>query len=155
MDPALHFALAVQQWLGPDLTRWRSIVITELSDILDESVNEDSEWYQGLSTHIRAAYALPSTGSFVRVPTFVHLPQQTGYEGSESLQNDLYNGFPMLGRLAAGVGWHIREDSLYKDPLPIEKFYPANKQYIEESCNSRHHSEHAQCMLDELLAEHK
>ena len=133
MDPTLHFALAVQCWVGHDIIRIRKLVVEELQTMLEDMQEETDDWHANLTTHVQQAYTIKETNKvdkIVQVPAFVQLLKMTNYPKLHELQQDLYTGFEMLGPIHEGVNWHQRSDGRYSTPTPLEEFYQQNKTHF-------------------------
>ena len=114
MNPTLHFALAIQKWLGPDIIRVRQEVIKELTELIEDMHEATQDWFTSLPDHVQQAYTINETTrakKIVQVPAFIRLLQMTKYPQLEELRAELYEGFEMLGNI------HDQQDGIYKFAL--------------------------------------
>eukprot|EP00971_Amphidinium_carterae_P337910 6474995-Amphidinium_carterae.1 len=71
------------------------------------------------------------------------------------LRDDLLNGFTLLGSMHEGVGWPIRADSKYTEPISMEVLLKVNRSYLDGLLSNQRHDQHWQQLLAELHKEHE
>ena len=71
-----------------------------------------------------------------------------------TLDQELSDGFPMMGPLTPGLGWPLRTDDNYKHPRSRDQFQQHNTTYTND-CLQRRADQHAPGMLAEILKSSK
>ena len=109
--------------------------------------------YTEAPEHIRNVYFDKKHDQITQIPILLKLLEITGFPGLTDLQDDLVNGFEVLGELHAGCGWNPRMDDKYSFPIDRDAFRRINQSYVKEKLKKNHVDQHWQVMLDELLQE--
>ena len=78
---------------GPDITRWRRLVLDEVAEMKEDMRDEIDEWYSSLPDFVRRAYK----ESQLCVPLFIALLRKFGYPDADQLEIHLSKGFWMRG----------------------------------------------------------
>ena len=93
----------------------------------------------------------------IRRPTQVlvllELLRRLGYPDLAALEEDMTDGFQMLGDIRPGPGWSARDDGRYQNPIDMEELRRINADYVRAKVASRRPDEHAEKLLQELIAE--
>ena len=120
---------------------------------MDDMQEETTDWFSARPRHVQSAYQ--HEHSVTQIPVLIHLLRLLNYPQTETLYRGLSHGFPLMGELAPGVNWYVRQDQKYIDPTPIPEFSTKNRQYINEKLLQDRVDEHWEIMLDEIIAEVK
>ena len=90
-----------------------------------------------------------------QIPILVQLLQQLQYPHTHILNEELSQGFQLLGRLQPGLQWHVREDNKYKQPRDIQELRQHNREYIQHKLTHAHVDAHWEMMANEIAGEVK
>ena len=153
LEPGLQNTVDVIHRLFGDIPRLRAEVVEEIRDVIFNYEDITTEWWAGLSTHVREVYDHREDQNITQVPVLLHLLHECGYPGLQDMSMDLNEGFDILGPQHPGVGWQPRLDGRYATPLDIDTFLKVNKDHITSRIKSRHVDKHWEVMLDEILAD--
>ena len=153
LPPGILQAIQLQQRWRHDLDRIRLQVVQEISEWVGMASDETQSWWSDLPEHIRNVYFDKKHDQVTQIPILLKLLELTGFPGLTDLQDDLVNGFEVLGELHAGCGWNPRMDDKYSFPIDRDAFRRINQSYVKEKLRKNHVDQHWQVMLDELLEE--
>lgn len=83
-----------------------------------------------------------------QIPALIQLLHKLQYPHADILNQELSNGFPLLGRLQPGLQWHVREDNTYKQPQTIQELRDYNRNYILRKLETAHVDSHWEMMAE-------
>ena len=148
------------QWL-PLWQHWRRVVpemryavakeVEQLVSDLDDSVQK---WYFGLKPHVQKAYCAKDRACSVQVPVIRHLASIFGW-GDMDIFDELTEGFPLLGSLRPGLGWRLRDDARYSEPIPITEFWQENLKVVQRKLQQQRVDPAWEIMAAEIAADVK
>ena len=90
---------------------------------------------------------------FTQIPTLIHILDSIQYPHTQQLQQELSQGFTLLGHLHPGLNWHVRTDSKYTSPTSIETLRQHNRTYIHKKLQSNQVDPHWHLMANEIATE--
>jgi len=90
-----------------------------------------------------------------QIPTLIHILDSIHYPHTKQLQQELSQGFSLLGNLHPGLNWHVRTGSKYTCPTSIETLRQHNRVYIHKKLQQNHVDPHWQLMATEIATEVK
>ena len=106
-----------------------------------------------LPQHVHHAYT--TAGGTTQVPMFIHLLKQIQYPQANILEQELTQGFKLMGQLQPGTNWYIRTDQKYLQPRSSEQFADHNQQYVLRKLAFPRVDDHYEFMLAEIVQEVK
>eukprot|EP00435_Cladocopium_sp_Y103_P018282 s257_g4.t1 len=110
--------------------RWHPINAEDLED-------RTNRWWKDLPSHVAKVYYDDEHRQIAQIPLLLHLLQLTGMPGLSDLQEDLTQGFQVLGILNPGAGWLPRMDQKYEFPVHSDVFKSQNKHYTLAKLRSK------------------
>ena len=110
-----------------------------------------SSWFQQIPPHCQLAYQ--QTDMITQIPTLIHILDSIQYPHTRQLQQELSQGFTLLGNLHPGLNWHVRTDSKYTCPTSIETLRQNNRAYIHKKLQQNHVDPHWHLMATEIATE--
>ena len=153
LDPALE--LTLQRLLKYDpanLHSFRERVLRDIRLRKAELRQSTEQWFQSLPTHVQQAYLLPD-GDVVQVPLFIELLRGCSYPATETLEEALSRGFPVLGRIEPSPGWRPRLDDKYDHPISDAAFTNLNNDYVNQKLRQGRVDSEWETWLQEVLQE--
>ena len=145
--------MARQRQLGNRPPDWRRAILQDLDDLIDELAEQTTDWFRQRPAHIQATYGQEwATNGIVQIPALLALLQRLHCPQVNVLEDELSNGFTMMGTLTPGLGWPAREDSHYQNPITTDQFRPLNRDHALR-CLQRPPDQHWETMLNEILAD--
>ena len=150
LDPSLCWAINQSQCL-PNIQQIRQSVIAELRQLVAEQQETTASWFQQIPPHCQLAYQ--QTDMITQIPTLIHILESIQYPHTRQLQQELSQGFALLGNLHPGLNWHVRTDSKYTCPTSIETLRQNNRAYIHKKLQQNHVDPHWQLMATEIATE--
>jgi hypothetical protein len=121
--------------------------------LIEEFQVETDLWYRNLKPHIQKAYKNPANGYLTQVPVLLHILQKLQYPGTGLLQQELNEGFQMIGHMNPGVGWPTRTDSKYQNPRTLTELREFNHDYVWDQLLNRKVDKHVDVLASEIAAE--
>ena len=149
IEPSMQFALEKLKRLGPEVHRFRSIVLQEIEDMAESLADLSSRWKSSLLPEIRAGYG----DAIVNAPLFASLLRDIDYPDAAPLFKELTAGFQLIGPVAQGVGWP--DKPALAAPCPMAEFLNKNETYVKRRLAARKPADHHDTMLAELLNDTK
>ena len=151
IDPTLNWALDIQKHL--DMPTIRTKVINEIQTMIQQQEEETTHWHLSLPAHCQIAYK--QKHMITQIPVLIQLLQKLQYPHTHIFDQELSQGFQLLGRLQPGLQWHVRDDNKYKQPRDIEELRQHNREYIQKKLTQPHIDTHWEFMAEEIAAEVK
>jgi len=127
IDPTLNWSLDMQKHL--DMPTIRKKVIDEIQTMIRQQEEETTHWHNSIPTHCQIVYK--QSDMITQIPVLIQLLQKLQYPHTYILNQELSQGFQLLGRLQPGLQWHVREDNKYKQPRDINDLRQHNREYIQ------------------------
>lgn len=153
IPPGMQQTIQLQRLWCSDLHRIRHEVVAEIAQLITDSSDDTTEWWNTLPDHIQQVYYDPTHNQITQIPIFLQLLQMAGYPGLSDLTTDLLQGFEILGELHPGCGWNPRHDDRYNFPISHEAFSKMNRNYVLDKLRKNSVDPHWKTMFDELLEE--
>ena len=154
VDPSLAYCLEMYEQIGQEVVQWRKLVCEDLKALVEDMHDETMRWVEQLPQHVHEVYVDQNTGQpQVQMPTLIHILRLLEYPDVDVIQKELTLGFPMLGRMTKGAGWHKREDDHYSSPKPVEEFMRENDEYIQQFVATRSPDDMWSTLLVEIETE--
>ena len=151
LDPSIHYALKHQQTAPHHLVQWREAVLNSLDEIIEESQQITEHWLDTCPSHTQRLYRQEwAPHGTVQIPTLIQILQWLDFPQANQIQQELTQGFQMLGDLTPGVGWPRREDSNYQNPICMAELFKTNAAYIQQKSHQTH-SRHWAILLQDIL----
>ena len=150
LDPSLCWAINQSRCL-PNIQQIRQAVTTELRLLVEEQQETTTSWFQQIPPHCQLAYQ--QTDMITQIPTLIHILDSIQYPHTQQLQQELSQGFTLLGHLHPGLNWHVRTDSKYTCPTSIETLRQHNRTYIHKKLQLNHVDPHWHLMANEIATE--
>ena len=91
--------------IGPDIARWRTDVLSEISDLVADLV---PDWASSLPSHVAEAYSAKGSRPLA-APVIRVLLDAIRFPGAAVLEHELTYGFPAIGPMPLGMGWPSRD----------------------------------------------
>ena len=110
-------------------------------------------WHHSLPVHCQIAYK--QKHMITQIPVLIQLLQKLQYPHTHIFNQELSQGFQLLGRLQPGLQWHVRDDNKYKQPRDIDELRQHNREYIQKKLTQAHIDAHWELMAEEIAAEVK
>ena len=151
IDPTLNWALDIQKHL--DMPTIRTKVIDEIQTMIQQQEEETTHWHHSLPVHCQIAYK--QKHMITQIPVLIQLLQRLQYPHTHIFNQELSQGFQLLGRLQPGLQWHVRDDNKYKQPRDIDELRQHNREYIQKKLTQAHIDTHWELMAEEIAAEVK
>jgi hypothetical protein len=107
--------------LKHDIGAWRTCIIIDISDFVDEWEDETCLWFQNLAPHVQHAYWCNKSERAAQIPALMHILKRLNLPDWDTLSAELNLGFAMPGKLAPGAGWRMRTDNKYSFPITMKK----------------------------------
>ena len=126
IDPTLNWSLDIQRHL--DMPTIRKKVIEEIQTMIQQQEEETIHWHNSIPTHCHIAYK--QSHMITQIPVLIQLLKKLQYPHTYIFNEELSQGFQLLGRLQPGLQWHVREDNKYKQPRDINELRQHNREYI-------------------------
>ncbi|CAE7231016.1 unnamed protein product [Symbiodinium sp. CCMP2592] len=146
------------QWL-PLWKHWRKFVsemryavAAEVEQLVADLDDEIQQWYFSLKPHVKKAYAAKDDTCSVKVPVVKKLASVFGWQDME-IFDELTEGFPLLGDLRPGLGWRLRSDSRYSEPLPMCDFLKENLAVVQHKLRQQRVDPAWKVMAAEIAAD--
>ena len=132
IDPSLELVYSMSHAFQGDLHRWRHEVLLDLQAMVEDMHDETAAWYGSLPEHCAKAYKVrpfeddtsttttcplpwprpwPALPRMAQVPVLLRILEWMGFP--DVLSQEMSFGFPMIGPLTPGTGWHPRSDEKY------------------------------------------
>ena len=102
-----------RQWRH-DIPRIRAEVVDEVKAMIEESAEETAAWMARRKSWVRATYSTPDKPARTQVLVFLELLRLLGYPDVQALEEDMTDGFQMIGDIRPGPGWRLREDGRHQ-----------------------------------------
>ena len=150
LDPSLCWTIDQSHRL-PNIQQIRQSVTDELRQLVEDQQEITTTWFQHIPPHCQQAYK--QTDMITQIPTLIHILDSIHYPHTKQLQQELSQGFSLLGNLHPGLNWHVRADSKYTCPTSIETLRQHNRQYIQKKLQQNHVDPHWQLMATEIATE--
>ena len=150
LDPSLCWAINQSRCL-PNIQQIRQAVTTELRLLVEEHQETTTSWFEQIPPHCQLAYQ--QTDMITQIPTLIHILDSIQYPHTQQLQQELSQGFTLLGHLHPGLNWHVRTDSKYTSPTSIETLRQHNRTYIHKKLQSNQVDPHWHLMANEIATE--
>ena len=151
LEPGLESTLQAHMSHQHRLATLRQRVVSEVRSMVDLWKPTTQTWFEQLPFELQDVYSAKGTKLITQVPLLIHLLKLCGFEGTAELEEDLTQGFPMVGQIHSGSGWLPRKDERYSCPISMSKFHELNKAYVKDKLQKPKPSAHWRTMLDELL----
>ena len=151
LEPGLLQVLHRIQSFPGDLARFRSEVIIDIQNLVQERQELTTTWWEGLPYHVASVYHNRTDGYIIQIPIFLELLDGCGYPSMRDLSSDLHMGFDIVGPQHPGPGWLPRTDGRYSSPLDLDTFTKVNSSYLLHRLRHPYVDQHWQTMLDELI----
>lgn len=103
IPPGMQQTIQLQRLWCSDLHRIRHEVVSEIAQLIADSSDDTTSWWNNLPNHIQQAYYDPTHNQITQIPIFLQLLQMAGYPGLSDLTTDLLQGFEILGELHPGT----------------------------------------------------
>ena len=101
-------------------------------ELLVEDLSEDTEtWLATLSEHVKRVYTDERGKATLRLPAIRRLADRFGWQDME-LFDQMEQGFNLLGTVTSGLGWRLRDDHKYADPVDVHDFIRENERITVE-----------------------
>ena len=152
LDPSLCWAIDQSHRL-PNIQQIRQSVTDELRQLVEDQREITTSWFQQIPPHCQQAYQ--QTDMITQIPTLIHILDSIHYPHTKQLQQELSQGFSLLGNLHPGLNWHVRTGSKYTCPTSIETLRQHNRVYIHKKLQQNHVDPHWQLMATEIATEVK
>lgn len=95
IDPTLTWALKIQQQLDMPTIRLR--IVGEIKTMIQQTEEQTNVWHSSLPTHCKRAYRQQQM--ITQIPMLIQLLHKLQYPHADIFDQELSNGFPLLGRL--------------------------------------------------------
>ena len=151
IDPTLRWSKNIQQHL--DMQTVRKKVIDEIQTLIQLQEEDTTQWHNSLPKHRRIAYKQPQM--ITQIPVLIQLLHKLQYPHANISDEELSQGFQLLGRLQPGLQWHVSEDNKYKQPQDIHELRKYNREYIQHKLTHAHVDTHWEMMAEEIASEVK
>lgn len=111
-------------------------IIEEIKTMIEHTEEQTNSWRRSsLPTHCKIAYRQQQM--ITQIPVLIQLLHKLQYPHADIFNQELSNGFPLLGRLQPGLHWHVREDNKYKQPQTNQELWAYNRNYIHVNLKQR------------------
>ena len=151
LDPTLVWCVQAAAAFHP-MAEFRKQAVEEIRRLVDDMEDVTAAWKSQLPQHVHHAYA---TAGGTQVPVFIHLLKQIQYPQANILEQELTQGFRLMGHLQPGTNWYIRTDQKYLQPKSSQQFADHNQQYVHRKLASPRVDDHYEFMLAEIVQEVK
>ena len=135
------------------MAEFRKQAVEEIQQLVDDMEDVTAKWKSQLPQHVHHAYT--TAGGTTQVPVFIHLLKQIQYPQANILEQELTQGFKLMGQLQPGTNWYIRTDQKYLQPKSSEQVADHNQQYVHRKLASPRVDDHYEFMLAEIVQEVK
>ena len=152
LDPTLVWCVQAAAAFHP-MAEFRKQAVEEIQQLVDDMEDVTAKWKSQLPQHVHHAYT--TAGSAAQVPVFIHLLKQIQYPQANILEQELTQGFKLMGQLQPGTNWYIRTDQKYLQPKSSEQFADHSQQYVHRKLASPRVDDHYEFMLAEIVQEVK
>ena len=154
LEPGLDQWLPLWKHWKPHLAEIRKGVAADVRTLVEEMQPEVDAWFQNLEPHVKLAYGSKTGTCTVKVPVIAKIAKMFGWQ-DDSLFQEMSSGFPLLGHINPGLGWRLRHDERYSDPVDLETFQADNFQYVQKKLKQARVDPFWQTMAEEIAADVK
>ncbi|CAE7380472.1 unnamed protein product [Symbiodinium natans] len=154
LEPGLDQWLPLWKHWKPYLAEIRKGVAADVRTLVEEMQPEVDAWFQNLEPHVKLAYGSKTGTCTVKVPVIAKIAKMFGWQ-DDSLFQEMSSGFPLLGHINPGLGWRLRHDERYSDPVDLETFQADNFQYVQKKLKQARVDPFWQTMAEEIAADVK
>ena len=153
LDPTLVWCVQAAAAFHP-MAEFRKQAVEEIRRLVDDMEDVTAAWKSQLPQHVHHAYT--TAGGTTQVPVFIHLLKQIQYPQANILEQELTQGFRLMGQLQPGTKWYIRTDQKYLQPKSSQQFADHSQQYVHRKLASPRVDDHYyEFMLAEIVQEVK
>ena len=152
LDPTLVWCVQAATAFHP-ITEFRRQAVAEIRQLVEDMEDVTANWRSQLPPHVHHAYT--TAGGTTQVPVFIHLLKQIHYPQADILEQELTQGFRLMGDLQPGTNWYIRADQKYLQPKSPQQFADNNQQYVHRKLTTPRVDDHYEFMLEEIAQEVK
>ena len=131
LEPGLAQWLPLWMHWKPYLGEMRQSVASDVRKLVEDMQPEVDAWFQTLEPHVKLAYSSKDGRCTVQVPVIARVAKLFGWQ-DDSLFEEMSSGFPLLGRINPGLGWRLRHDDRYNNPIDKETLLQDNFQYVQK-----------------------
>ena len=114
-----------------DIQRIRAEVVDEVKAMIEAYAEETAKSW------VRATYSTPDKPAPTQVLVFLELLRLLGYPDVQALEEDMTDGFQMIGDIRPGPGWRLLEDGRYQNPTDLDTFRRTNAEYVRKKIGAR------------------
>ena len=143
-------ATPVMHW-KPYLGEMRQSIASDVRKLVEDMQLEVDAWFQTLEPHVKLAYSSKDGRCTVQVPVTARIAKLFGWQ-DDSLFEEMSSGFPLLVRINPGLGWRLRRDDRYNNPIDKETLLQDNFQYVQKKLNQARVDPSWQTMAEEIAA---
>ena len=155
LGPTLVWCVQAATAFHP-ITEFRRQAVAEIRQLVEDMEDVTDAWRSQLPQHVHHAYT--TAGGTTQVPVFIHILKQIHYRHcpqANILEQELTQGFRLMGHLQPGTNWYISADQKYLQPKSPQQFADHNQQYVHRKLVSPRVDDHYEFMLEEIVQEVK